>query len=206
MFQPLSPGHISVHSTVQKRGTLGLLSVVLKQPRRKAVVLCPGSYQSHLGHRKLPSGPVVRNFEKTLILGSIPIKSKSLDVGPWHLCFFMLPWRFYRDTRARLHPSPPSALVSLPRICLLGNRTLSRHGFDVCAKLAWEGNETVTTRLWGLFCSSRFLNATCDEYFMRNNVTEIQGIPGAASGLIKGLREGRGLVSREHCRDYGLIS
>ncbi|XDA82745.1 hypothetical protein R6Z07F_012658 [Ovis aries] len=70
-------------------------------------------------------------------------------------------------------------------ICLLGNRTLSRHGFDVCAKLAWEGNETVTTRLWGLFCSSRFLNATCDEYFMRNNVTEIQGIPGAASGLIK---------------------
>ncbi|XP_058893728.1 solute carrier family 12 member 5 isoform X4 [Kogia breviceps] len=70
-------------------------------------------------------------------------------------------------------------------ICLLGNRTLSRHGFDVCAKLAWEGNETVTTRLWGLFCSSRFLNATCDEYFTRNNVTEIQGIPGAASGLIK---------------------
>lgn len=141
-----------------------------------------------------------------LILGSIPIKWKSLDVGPWHLCFFVLPWQFYHETRARLHPSPPSSLVSLPRICLLGNRTLSRHGFDVCAKLAWEGNETVTTRLWGLFCSSRFLNATCDEYFMRNNVTEIQGIPGAASGLIKGLREGRGLVSREHCRDCGLIS
>ncbi|KAK1337682.1 hypothetical protein QTO34_002315 [Cnephaeus nilssonii] len=70
-------------------------------------------------------------------------------------------------------------------ICLLGNRTLSHHGFDVCAKLAWEGNETVTTQLWGLFCSSRFLNATCDEYFTQNNVTEIQGIPGAASGLIK---------------------
>lgn len=86
---------------------------------------------------------------------------------------------------------PSFFLSSLPRICLLGNRTLSRHGFDVCAKLAWEGNETVTTRLWGLFCSSRLLNATCDEYFTRNNVTEIQGIPGAASGLIKGLR-GRG--------------
>ncbi|KAK2497618.1 hypothetical protein MC885_010112 [Smutsia gigantea] len=55
----------------------------------------------------------------------------------------------------------------------------------IYAGLAWEGNETVTTRLWGLFCSSRFLNATCDEYFTRNNVTEIQGIPGAASGLIK---------------------
>uniref|UniRef100_A0A2K5EI46 Solute carrier family 12 member 5 n=1 Tax=Aotus nancymaae TaxID=37293 RepID=A0A2K5EI46_AOTNA len=79
-------------------------------------------------------------------------------------------------------------------ICLLGNRTLSRHGFDVCAKLAWEGNETVTTRLWGLFCSSRFLNATCDEYFTRNNVTEIQGIPGAASGLIKGLWRGGGRI------------
>ena len=49
----------------------------------------------------------------------------------------------------------------------------------------------MTTRLWGLFCSSRFLNATCDEYFTRNNVTEIQGIPGAASGLIKGLGGGK---------------
>lgn len=90
---------------------------------------------------------------------------------------------------------PPPLLAFLPRICLLGNRTLSRHGFDVCAKLAWEGNETVTTQLWGLFCSSRFLNATCDEYFTRNNVTEIQGIPGAASGLIKGRwgREGAGI-------------
>lgn len=47
----------------------------------------------------------------------------------------------------------------------------------------------MTTQLWGLFCSSRFLNATCDEYFTQNNVTEIQGIPGAASGLIKGLGE-----------------
>lgn len=86
---------------------------------------------------------------------------------------------------------PASLAYSLPRICLLGNRTLSRHGFDVCAKLAWEGNETVTTQLWGLFCSSRFLNATCDEYFTRNNVTEIQGIPGAASGLIKGWGKGK---------------
>lgn len=125
---------------------------------------------------------------------------------PWHLCFSELPWWFYCEARARLCPSPSSSLVSRPRICLLGNRTLSRHGFDVCAKLAWEGNETVTTQLWGLFCSSRFLNATCDEYFTQNNVTEIQGIPGAASGLIKGLGEGRGLVSRGHCRDCGLNS
>ncbi|XP_061486689.1 solute carrier family 12 member 5 isoform X6 [Rhineura floridana] len=70
-------------------------------------------------------------------------------------------------------------------ICLLGNRTLSRHGFDTCVKMVQEGNETIGSQLWGLFCSSRFLNASCDEYFTLNNVTEIQGIPGAASGLIQ---------------------
>ncbi|OCT60495.1 solute carrier family 12 member 5 isoform X2 [Xenopus laevis] len=70
-------------------------------------------------------------------------------------------------------------------ICILGNRTLSRKGFDVCAKFIDNGNETITTQLWALFCSSPFLNATCDTYFSQNNVTEIQGIPGAASGLIR---------------------
>ncbi|XP_053102246.1 solute carrier family 12 member 5 isoform X2 [Hemicordylus capensis] len=70
-------------------------------------------------------------------------------------------------------------------ICLLGNRTLSRHGFDLCAKVVQVGNETLGSQLWELFCSSRFLNASCDEYFVQNNVTEVQGIPGAASGLIQ---------------------
>ncbi|XP_066482618.1 solute carrier family 12 member 5 [Tiliqua scincoides] len=70
-------------------------------------------------------------------------------------------------------------------ICLLGNRTLSRHGFDVCAKVVQVGNETLGSQLWELFCTSRFLNASCDEYFVQNNVTEVQGIPGAASGLIQ---------------------
>ncbi|KAM9296134.1 solute carrier family 12 member 5 [Gastrophryne carolinensis] len=70
-------------------------------------------------------------------------------------------------------------------ICILGNRTLSRKGFDICAKFIDTGNETVTSKLWALFCSSPFLNATCDLYFSQNNVTEIQGIPGAASGLIR---------------------
>lgn len=78
--------------------------------------------------------------------------------------------------------SPPA------RICLLGNRTLSRHGFDTCVKLVVEGNETVGSKLWELFCTSRFLNATCDDYFTHNNVTEVEGIPGAASGLIQGTR------------------
>ena len=79
-----------------------------------------------------------------------------------------------------------SACPPPPRICLLGNRTLSRHGFDLCTKMVVEGNETVGSKLWELFCTSRFLNATCDEYFTMNNVTEIEGIPGAASGLIQG--------------------
>ncbi|XP_068119455.1 solute carrier family 12 member 5 isoform X2 [Hyperolius riggenbachi] len=70
-------------------------------------------------------------------------------------------------------------------ICLLGNRTLSKKEFDVCAKFIDNGNETVTSKLWALFCSSPLLNATCDLYFAQNNVTEIQGIPGVASGLIR---------------------
>ncbi|KAG8565547.1 hypothetical protein GDO81_012902 [Engystomops pustulosus] len=70
-------------------------------------------------------------------------------------------------------------------ICILGNRTLSRKGFDICAKFIEVGNETVTTKLWALFCSSPFLNATCDLYFSQNNVTEVQGIPGVASPLIQ---------------------
>lgn len=44
-------------------------------------------------------------------------------------------------------------------------------------------NGTVTTALWRLFCNGSSLGATCDEYFAQNNVTEIQGIPGVASGV-----------------------
>uniref|UniRef100_A0A7M4F3P8 Solute carrier family 12 member 7 n=1 Tax=Crocodylus porosus TaxID=8502 RepID=A0A7M4F3P8_CROPO len=70
------------------------------------------------------------------------------------------------------------------RICLLGNRTLSRRNFDTCAKFTKIDNKTETTRLWRLFCDSALLNATCDEYFSLNNVTEIQGIPGVSSGVL----------------------
>uniref|UniRef100_A0A8D2MXP9 Solute carrier family 12 member 7 n=1 Tax=Zonotrichia albicollis TaxID=44394 RepID=A0A8D2MXP9_ZONAL len=69
-------------------------------------------------------------------------------------------------------------------ICLLGNRTLSKRSFDVCAKFTESNNETKTTPLWLLFCDSSLLNATCDEYFSLNNVTEIQGIPGITSGVL----------------------
>ncbi|XP_039564541.1 solute carrier family 12 member 7 isoform X2 [Passer montanus] len=69
-------------------------------------------------------------------------------------------------------------------ICLLGNRTLSKRSFDVCAKFTESNNETKTTPLWRLFCDSSLLNATCDDYFSLNNVTEIQGIPGIMSGVL----------------------
>ncbi|XP_068057243.1 solute carrier family 12 member 7-like isoform X1 [Anomalospiza imberbis] len=71
-------------------------------------------------------------------------------------------------------------------ICLLGNRTLSKRSFDVCAKFTESNNETKTTSLWRLFCDSSLLNATCDDYFSLNNVTEIQGIPGIMSGVLTG--------------------
>ncbi|XP_036266380.1 solute carrier family 12 member 7 isoform X3 [Pipistrellus kuhlii] len=68
-------------------------------------------------------------------------------------------------------------------VCLLGNRTLSRRNFDVCAKVFTTNNGTVTTALWGLFCNNSMPSAICDEYFAQNNLTEIQGIPGVASGV-----------------------
>uniref|UniRef100_A0A3Q4GR29 Solute carrier family 12 member 5a n=1 Tax=Neolamprologus brichardi TaxID=32507 RepID=A0A3Q4GR29_NEOBR len=69
-------------------------------------------------------------------------------------------------------------------VCVLGNRTLVWKTFDVCAKTIETANGTVTTQLWQMFCDSPFLNATCDKYFVANNVTEIQGIPGVTSGIL----------------------
>ncbi|KAG7228208.1 hypothetical protein INR49_013371 [Caranx melampygus] len=69
-------------------------------------------------------------------------------------------------------------------VCLLGNRTLLSKSYDECSKVIQIDNETVTTKLWRSFCDSEYLNATCDEYFTNNNVTEIQGIPGVTSGIL----------------------
>ncbi|KAM4017753.1 LOW QUALITY PROTEIN: solute carrier family 12 member 4 [Anomaloglossus baeobatrachus] len=70
-------------------------------------------------------------------------------------------------------------------ICVLGNRTLARGQFDVCAKTVNVDNVTVATKLSELFCgSTNFSSAMCDEYFLHNNVSEISGIPGAASGIL----------------------
>ncbi|XP_028848597.1 solute carrier family 12 member 5b isoform X2 [Denticeps clupeoides] len=69
-------------------------------------------------------------------------------------------------------------------VCALGNRILVSKGFDVCAKTIERDNGTVTTKLWKMFCDSEFLNATCDEYFINNNISQIQGIPGIRSGIL----------------------
>uniref|UniRef100_K9J7T6 Solute carrier family 12 (potassium/chloride transporter), member 4 n=1 Tax=Xenopus tropicalis TaxID=8364 RepID=K9J7T6_XENTR len=71
-------------------------------------------------------------------------------------------------------------------ICMLGNRTLSRDRFEICAKTIILDNVTKPTTLWEQFCgSSNFSTSSCDQYFLKNNVTEIAGIPGAASGILK---------------------
>ncbi|XP_068558144.1 solute carrier family 12 member 7-like isoform X1 [Cebidichthys violaceus] len=66
-------------------------------------------------------------------------------------------------------------------VCLLGNRSLKNEMFETCAKTVLVKNVTVITKLSGVFCD----NATCDEYFALNNLTEIPAIPGLLSGVIK---------------------
>ncbi|XP_049623863.1 solute carrier family 12 member 7 isoform X2 [Suncus etruscus] len=69
-------------------------------------------------------------------------------------------------------------------VCLLGNRTLARRGFEACTKALTGPNGSVNTALWMLFCNGSALTASCDDYFTQNNVSEIQGIPGVASGVL----------------------
>uniref|UniRef100_A0A3B3Y738 Solute carrier family 12 member 7b n=1 Tax=Poecilia mexicana TaxID=48701 RepID=A0A3B3Y738_9TELE len=69
-------------------------------------------------------------------------------------------------------------------VCMLGNRTLQNLQFDKCLKTEIINNNTVSTQLWRLFCDGPELSSTCNEYFVNNNLTLIQGIPGLASGVI----------------------
>uniref|UniRef100_A0A8C2AT55 Solute carrier family 12 member 7a n=1 Tax=Cyprinus carpio TaxID=7962 RepID=A0A8C2AT55_CYPCA len=77
---------------------------------------------------------------------------------------------------------PPN---SQHRVCLLGNRTLQNSRFDKCEKTELINNVTTPTQLWKLFCTGGIENATCDEYFTHNNLTEIQAVRGLLSGLYK---------------------
>lgn len=70
---------------------------------------------------------------------------------------------------------------------MLGNRTLVRDGFDVCAKTVLVGNMTVPSQLWHRFCvPGNMSSPQCDDYFLHNNLTEVPGIPGLGSGVIRG--------------------
>ncbi|XP_056267973.1 solute carrier family 12 member 4 isoform X2 [Pseudoliparis swirei] len=71
-------------------------------------------------------------------------------------------------------------------ICMLGNRTLVRDGFDVCSKTVTRGNVSAPSRLAESFCpSGNGSDAPCDDYFTHNNLTEIQSIPGLGSGILR---------------------
>uniref|UniRef100_A0A8C9WXX4 Solute carrier family 12 member 6 n=1 Tax=Sander lucioperca TaxID=283035 RepID=A0A8C9WXX4_SANLU len=72
-------------------------------------------------------------------------------------------------------------------VCMLGNRTINGHEIDEnqCAKtILLQIKEPKTTYLWKQFCQGPEINATCDQYFLSNNFSEIEGIPGLASGII----------------------
>lgn len=43
-----------------------------------------------------------------------------------------------------------------------------------------------TTYIWEQFCQGPEVNASCDEYFLSNNFSRINAIPGLASGIISG--------------------
>lgn len=74
-------------------------------------------------------------------------------------------------------------------MCLLGNRSLKNEKFETCAKTEFVKNHTVNTELWSIFCDSTYPNATCDDYFILNNLTEMKAIPGLLSGVIKGEKD-----------------
>ncbi|XP_026149420.1 solute carrier family 12 member 4 [Mastacembelus armatus] len=92
-------------------------------------------------------------------------------------------------------------------ICMLGNRTLVRDRFDVCAKTVIKGNITVPSQLWDRFClAGNMSSSQCDDFFIQNNVTEIQGIPGLSSGIIRENMWGNYLQKGEILEKVGLPS
>lgn len=84
----------------------------------------------------------------------------------------------------------------------MGNRTVRNDNFETCAKTRVLKNVTVTTDLWDVFCPGP--NATCDNYFMLNEVSELQAIPGLLSGVIRGERH-RSAPSFLHLADPALL-
>uniref|UniRef100_A0A8D3CGE4 Solute carrier family 12 member 6 n=1 Tax=Scophthalmus maximus TaxID=52904 RepID=A0A8D3CGE4_SCOMX len=72
-------------------------------------------------------------------------------------------------------------------VCMLGNRTINGHEIDDSPTFDPSPAPSLvekTTYLWKQFCQSPELNSSCDQYFTSNNFSEIEGIPGLASGII----------------------
>uniref|UniRef100_A0A665VHB1 Solute carrier family 12 member 6 n=1 Tax=Echeneis naucrates TaxID=173247 RepID=A0A665VHB1_ECHNA len=88
-------------------------------------------------------------------------------------------------------------------VCMLGNRTINGHEIydSQCAKTV-----LVTTSLWKQFCQGPELNSSCDEYFMTNNFSEIEGIPGLASGIISGKNVWSSYLSKGDVVEKGSLS
>uniref|UniRef100_A0A668AVX7 Solute carrier family 12 member 6 n=1 Tax=Myripristis murdjan TaxID=586833 RepID=A0A668AVX7_9TELE len=72
-------------------------------------------------------------------------------------------------------------------VCMLGNRTINGHTLrdHQCAKtVLLRVTVEKATVLWEHFCEGKELNSSCDDYFSHSNFTQIEGIPGLASGII----------------------
>uniref|UniRef100_A0AAY4CSU9 Solute carrier family 12 member 6 n=1 Tax=Denticeps clupeoides TaxID=299321 RepID=A0AAY4CSU9_9TELE len=90
-------------------------------------------------------------------------------------------------------------------VCMLGNRSISGHVAQLygCSKTVTEdvrqddanatANGTLAppllpaarhSELWNVFCNSSQTNTSC-EYYLQNNLSTIEGIPGLASGVIR---------------------
>lgn len=61
---------------------------------------------------------------------------------------------------------------------------LAKRNLNICAK--YISNSTINEALWNKFCGTPNDSSRCDQYFLANNITEIQGIPGVASGVLLG--------------------
>ncbi|KAM6942564.1 solute carrier family 12 member 4 isoform 1-T1 [Xenentodon cancila] len=92
-------------------------------------------------------------------------------------------------------------------ICMLGNRTLKLDHLYMCAKTEIKENITVNGALWERFCPlGNASSDQCDDYFIQNNVTKIQGIPGLGSGIIRENLWGNYLQKGEILEKAGLPS
>uniref|UniRef100_A0AAY4CT37 Solute carrier family 12 member 6 n=1 Tax=Denticeps clupeoides TaxID=299321 RepID=A0AAY4CT37_9TELE len=69
-------------------------------------------------------------------------------------------------------------------VCMLGNRSISGHVAQLygCSKTVTE--DVRQDDLWNVFCNSSQTNTSC-EYYLQNNLSTIEGIPGLASGVIR---------------------